>query len=175
MFRFILASLGLLLCCTNLFSQKDYSKYKFGTVTDEDREMTVAPLDSSAEAYVLFDQLRLEVLQTPEGRPILHEYRHRQVKLLRESAFDRADIEIVYNRDNERVSSIKAVIHLPDGSSEKIPKREIIRERYDDDRDIYKFTFPGVTAGAIIEYAYLKTDEYITVPSRYYFQEDSFL
>jgi hypothetical protein len=172
MFRFILASLGLLLCCTNLFSQKDYSKYKFGTVTDGDREMTVAPIDSSAEAYVLFDQLRLEVLQTSEGRPILHEYRHRQVKLLRESAFGRADIEIVYNRDNERVSSIKAVIHLPDGSSEKIPKREIIRERYDDDRDIYKFTFPGVTAGAIIEYAYLKTDEYITVPSRYYFQED---
>lgn len=160
--------------CTTLFltAQDDYAKYDYGDVMRADRELTVAPGDSSAEAYVLFDLLRLGMIQDNDGRPILQEYRHRQLKLLRESSFDRADVEFVYYRERENISTIKAQIHLPDGKTIKIPRKDMIRERYDDDRDIWKFTFPNVTEGAILEYAYTKSDEGITIPSRYYFQED---
>lgn len=164
----------LAITCASLsaFAQTDYSQLKYGDIKPADRKMTVAPSDSSAEAYVLFDLLRMEMIQDNDGRPILQEYRHRQLKLLRESSFDRADVELVYWRDSEKISSIKAQIHLPNGKTIKVPKKDMIRERYDDDRDIWRFTFPSVTEGAILEFAYTTSDEGITIPSRYYFQED---
>ena len=66
---------------------------------------------------------------------------------------------------------MRATIHFPDGGSKKLSKSDFIRERYDDDRDIYKFTFPGVREGATIEYSYVKTDNFVVIPSRYFFQE----
>lgn len=103
---------------------------------------------------------------------MLNEFRHRRVKLLKPSSFERADVEIIYNRDYEKVSNLKAAIHLPTGGTITLKRSDFIRERYDDDRDIFKFTFPQVTEGAVIEYSYVTYDDYPTVPSRYYFQED---
>ncbi len=129
------------------------------------------PSDSTAEAYVLHDELSLEFIQDPDGRPMLKEYRHRRVKLFTAASFERADVEIIYNRESDRVSTLRAVIHFPDGGAKKLSKSDFIKERYDDDRDIYKFTFPGVREGAIIEYSYVQTDKFIVIPSRYFFQE----
>lgn len=144
---------------------------KFGKLDAADRKMMSLPTDSTAEAYVLHDELGMEFVQSPEGRPMLQEYRHRRVKLFTAASFDRADIEIVYNRESNRISKLRATIHFPDGGSEKLSKSDFIKERYDDDRDIYKFTFPGVREGAIIEYSYVQTDEFVVIPSRYFFQE----
>lgn len=172
MLKHLLTVFSLFLFTLSLTAQTDYSKYKFGDISKADRALMEVPGDSTAEAYVLFDLLRLELILNPEGRPILQEYRHRQEKLLRESSFDRADIQILYWKESEKINSIKAAIHLPNGKTIKISRKDMIRERYDDDRDVWKLTYPGVTEGAIIEYAYVKSDEGITVPSRYYFQED---
>ena len=156
----------------SLHAQTDYLKYSYGDVTAEDLQLTVAPNDSAAEAYVLFDLLRVRMIQTPDGYPRLQEFRHRQVKLLRESSFDRADIEIPYYRETQKISDLKAQIHLPNGKRIKVTKRDMIKESYDEDRNIYKFTFPNVEEGAVLEYVYQITSENITIPSRYYFQED---
>lgn len=160
-----LLSLGL--------SAQDPVEIKFGKVSPEDQEMMSLPgADSSAEAYVLHKTYELEFIQDNEGRPVLKEFHHRRVKLLTEASFERADVELVYNRQNEKIYSLKAGIHFPDGGSRKLENSDFIRERYDDNRDILKFTFPGVREGAIIEYTYVKNDESIIIPSRYFFQED---
>jgi hypothetical protein len=159
----------LFLFTANLSAQKDDPK--FGKIDNADREMMSLPSDSTAEAYVLHDLLNLEVFQNPDGRPMLREYRHRRVKLFTAASFDRADIEIIYGRENNRIANMKAAVHFPDGGSQKLSKSDFIRERYDDDRDIYKFTFPGVREGVIIEYSYTETDKYIVIPSRYFYQE----
>lgn len=172
MFKHLLTGLLVALFAFPVAAQTDYTKYKFGDISKADRALMAAPGDSTAEAYVLFDLNRLELILNPQGAPLLQEYRHRQVKLLRESSFDRADLEVAYYRESEKINSIKATIHLPNGKSIKIPRKDMIRERYDEDRDVWRFTFPGVTEGAIIEYAYTKTDESIYVPSRYFFQEN---
>ncbi len=157
---------------TSLFSQ-NAADIKFGKVSPEDRALMTAPgADSAAEAYVLYDVLDLDINQDPDGRPYMKEFRHRRLKLLTEASFERADVEIVYNRESQRLYALNAMVHLPDGGFEKLNKKDFIRERYDDDRDVLKFTFPGIREGAIIEYSYAKNDEYITVPARYFFQED---
>lgn len=145
---------------------------EFGKISQADREMMVCPVDSSAEAYTLHDQLFLEIIQNNDGAPVLREQRHRRIKLLKPASFDRADVELIYWREHQRITGLKAAIHLPSGGIIMLQGGDFIRERYDDDRDIYKFTFPRVTEGAVIEYAYTQYDDYITAPSRYFFQED---
>jgi hypothetical protein len=167
--------LTLLLLCfaVTILAAQDPVKIKFGKISPEDRALMTAPgVDSSAEAYVLHDAIDVEFLQDNDGRPLLKEYHHRRVKLLTEAGFDRADIQLVLSRNYEKIYGIKAIIHFPDGGSEKLSNKDIIRERYDDDRDIIKFTFPGVRVGAVLEYLYINTHESILVPSRYFFQED---
>ncbi|MFK8163594.1 MAG: DUF3857 domain-containing protein [Lewinella sp.] len=166
--------LPLMLCCflTSLSAQ-DPIEIKFGKITPDDRGLMVAPgKDSTAEAYVLHKSLEVELVQDNQGRPILKEYYQRRVKLLTEAGFDEADIELVYSREYESLYQLKAMIHFPDGESRKLERKEFIRERYDDARDIVKFTFPGVREGAIIEYSYVKNDKYVVVPTRYFFQEN---
>ena len=146
-------------------------KIKFGKISQADADLMAVPGDSTAEAYVLFDKLQMDIIQNPSGAPIMKEYRHRRVKLLTEASFGRADVELSYNRDYEKIYQLQAIIHFPDGESTKLRKNDFIRENYDDDYGIYKFTFPGVREGAILEYSYVKSDKNIVVPSRYYFQE----
>jgi len=76
-----------------LFAQGE--EIKFGKLDVNDRKMMSLPTDTTAEAYVLHDELSLDFVQSPEGRPMLSEYRHRRVKLFTPSSFDRADIEII--------------------------------------------------------------------------------
>ena len=78
------------------------------------------PGDSTAEAYVLYDKLQMDIIQNPSGAPRMKEYRHRRVKLLTEASFGRADVELSYNRDNEKIYQLQAIIHLPDGKSTKL-------------------------------------------------------
>ncbi|WP_026231718.1 DUF3857 domain-containing protein [Neolewinella persica] len=152
---------------------QDPVKIKFGKITPEDRALMTAPgADSTAEAYVLYDALEVRFLQDGDGRPALKEYRHRRIKLLTEEGFSRADVQLVFNPKYSRIYSMNAVIHFPDGGSKKLSNKDFIRERYDDNRDIIKFTFPGVRVGAVIEYTYSENSESILVPSRYFFQED---
>lgn len=172
MFKHLLTISLLSFFSCSLVAQDDYAKYSYGDITEEDRALMIAPGDSTAEAYVLYDLLRMDMIMTPDGIPALQEYRHRQLKLLRESSFGRADIEIIYYRGSEKVNRIKATIHLPNGKSIKVPRKDMIRERYDEDREIIKFTFPNVTEGAIIEYTYTNISESILIPSRYQFQEN---
>ncbi len=158
-------------CASQLIAQDDPGNVKYGQVSEADLQLTMAPGDSTADAYVLYDLMDMRIEYTYEGRPGLREIVHRRVKLLRESSFDRAEVEVIYNRQHEKLMETHAMVHLPNGEKIKLSKSDFIRERYDDERDIFKFTFPGLTPGAIIEYEYEKTDEGITVPSRYYFQE----
>lgn len=145
---------------------------KFGNIDKADLALLVAPGDSTAEAYVLYDVLEMQVVPGSDGQAVMNEFRHRRIKLLTEASFDRADVEIVFHRETERVFQIKAEIHFPDGSSEKVSKRDIIKERLNDTYDVYKFTFPGVREGAILEYSWAENDDNIVVPARYFFQED---
>ncbi|MEL7163107.1 MAG: hypothetical protein AAFN92_20270, partial [Bacteroidota bacterium] len=123
-------------------SQRDRKDIKFGQVTDVDRQLTAVPTDSTAEAYVLYDLLDMAVRDDPDGNPMLHERRHRRLKLLRESSFDRADIEIYFRKQSERVQQLSAEVHLPDGETIKLRNKDFLREEYNDDVDVIKFTFP---------------------------------
>ncbi|MCP9237599.1 DUF3857 domain-containing protein [Lewinella sp. JB7] len=147
-------------------------KIKFGRISDEDRQLLSAPGDSAAAAYVLYDGLHLTFEYLQGKGPVRVERFHRRLKLLKPSSFDRADIILPYNRDYQDITGVDAVVHLPEGGTVKLSKRDIITEKRADNREAIKFTFPQVSPGATIEYEYTLRSESILVPTTYQFQED---
>ncbi|NJB85125.1 transglutaminase-like putative cysteine protease [Lewinella marina] len=144
----------------------------FGPVSDEDRALREAPGDPTAEAYVLFDRLSLDFEFNDTDGPSLTERHHRRVKLLKPSSFDRANITLEYNREYAEISEVEAFIHLPTGGTLPVPSDQIRLEKLNGTREAFKFTFPQVSEGAILEYRYLERRKNILIPSPYYFQED---
>ncbi|WP_116124639.1 DUF3857 domain-containing protein [Lewinella sp. IMCC34183] len=144
----------------------------YGRVSDEDRALRQVPGDSTADAYVLYDRLSLGFNYNEQDGPSLAERHHRRVKLLRPSAFDRADVELTFDREFSEISDLEGIIHLPTGGSLPLSPADIHQERVGGTREVIKFTFPRVTEGAIIEYRYVARRKSILIPSTYYFQED---
>lgn len=162
----------ILLCSTAILGAQRFDDPKEGRVTDEERAMLSYPPDTSAEAVVLFDRIDLGMIWNSQDGPQVSEQRHRRVKLLKPSSFDRADIVLDYNRDNERIGDFDAFVHLPNGETIKMKKSDIIREQVADDHFRVKVTLPQIEVGAIIEYSYYNVRESITFLPRYVFQED---
>lgn len=152
-----------------------YAQYEagltFGDVSPEDRSLLVVPGDTAAEAYVLYDHLDL-AFRYQEGKgPFLLETHHRRVKLLKPSSFDRANVTLTYDREYEEINDLRAAIHLPAGGALVLRPEDFLRDRDSDGQAIVKFTFPQVSAGAIIEYTYTRKRRSIMAPSVYFFQE----
>lgn len=167
----IILSLGLSLLGTITFAQ-DIHTVEFGRVSDADRSLLVAPGDTTAEAYVLYDRLSLDFEYNDTDGPSLTERHHRRLKLLKPSAFDRANIVLEFDRRYGDISEVEAFIHLPGGGTLPVSTQDIHHAREEDTREVIRFTFPQVSEGAIVEYRYLHRRKNILIPTTYYFQED---
>lgn len=143
---------------------------KWGKASQEDLDMKVYPLDTSAAAVVLVDygHLRFDFAGS-ETRYIFH--RHRRIKVLRRSAFSEGDITIPYYGD-DYITSLKGQIINPDGSKQVIKKSEIFDEKVTDTKKAIKFTFPNLQEGSIIEYEYDLYSPYYFQLEQWFFQDD---
>lgn len=152
-------------------SSQTFEEIVFGDIPPEDLALTQLESDTSADAYVLHDQVNHEIYKhnfSFRKRTIVH----RRLKLFQASSFERSDVEIGYFTETEKVKGLKAAIYLPSGEIIDLDRRDFIREEEDDDFSVVKFTFPQVTEGAVIEYQYEVESESIIQTDKYYFQED---
>ena len=166
--------LTLLLLCLLGFqlTAQDVPVVEFGRVPPEDRRLTAAPGDSTAEAYVLYDRQSLDFEYREGEGPLLRETFHTRIKLFRPSSFERANVSIGYNRDYGSIDKLEGIIHLPGGGSLPLPADNIKQEKVRDDYYRVKFTFPQVTEGAIIEYRYVRRTKSILIPTTFVYQQD---
>lgn len=157
-------------------SFKSYSQdksIKFGNVPADDIAMTVYEAEPEAEAVVLAKTTDLVMNYQQNGFVMIYK-NFKRIKILKESAFDRATIEFDYYHKNRReiVTNLKALITYPDGSSYKLKKDEIYKTKADNSWTNVKFTFPKLEEGVIIEYSYdLKSEDIFTLED-FYFQFD---
>lgn len=158
-------SLLLLLCSMGLFAQEPE---KFGKVPEADLSMTVYEPDSSATAVVLFDVGNVD-FDFNRGKAAYIFKRHKRIKILDRSAFDYGDIAISYYSD-ERVSGLNAMVHNPDGSTEKLRKKDFFTEPYNENWTQVKFSFPDLQEGSIIEYEYEYYSPYLQNLPEWFFQ-----
>lgn len=156
----------LFLVSISLFAQKP--EFKFGKIDMADMEASKCPIDSTADAYILgdFGYSYFEYSDTKDNFQTIFR-QHFRIKILKKTAFHWADVVIPlykYNNGNseERITSFKAsTFNIENGKivASKVEKSATFKEEVNKSRINYKFTFPNVKEGSIIEVDYEITSD----------------
>lgn len=147
------------------------SPIELGVISQADLEMTTYESDTSAAALVLCDFGRITVEELSSEYKCRY-YRHRRVKILKESGFDYANVQLSYYSENKRqqMGRIKANIFSPDGTVYSLSKKDFFEEENKYVTTV-KFVFPNVQVGSVIEYEYTVMHDQILELPEWYFQE----
>jgi hypothetical protein len=137
---------------------------KFGKITDYELTMTSYEQDPSAQAVVLYEDVKIRyVYDYRVGFKQLYYYSVK-IKILNTDASGWADVEIPYYKDKEFVGGINATTYnLENGKVVKssLGSKYIFREQVVDDKYLLKFSLPNVKAGSVIEYKYNISSDYV--------------
>ena len=164
-----------------MFAQKN-SLPKIGTIDAQTLVMTAYPADSSVEAVVLIDYGETDFFYDDVKGFFIRTRIRERIKILKESAFERASIAITYhkvpsNDETEVIDDIRGLTYnLVDGKvvAEEISGKAIVREKLSDEFSAYKFNLPNVRKGSVIEYTYERQTplNYRSAPGTWNFQAD---
>lgn len=160
---------SLLLLSGILLAQK--APIKWGKISEEDLAMTTYEADPDADAVVLYDYGNISFDLFPSGA-VYNLSRTKRIKILKNSAFDRGNIEISYFKDSKVKITLKAHVFQPDGSETQVAKQDIYDEKIYQSWYQKRVALPDVTEGCIIEYTYKITSPYLSQLRTWYFQED---
>ena len=149
-------------------------KIKFGKIAPEDLAMQSYALDTEANAVYLAKVGSVRYDLNDERYFILEE-NHVVLKILTETGIDEyGNVEIPYYRydDHSKITGLKAIVHLPDGTEIKVDNSQIIDEKTNDFWSAKKIAFPKLVPGAIIEYQYNLQSQSILHPVDWFLQAD---
>lgn len=150
------------------FSQAEFPYFE--KIADEDLQMSIYSKDSSAAAIYLMNYGKARYDEIKK-KPCFYYDHHYQIKILNKSAFDEADVTLYFFKKRP-IENLKAVIHFfEDGKHKSVPVTEIFTEEISKYIHAYKFSFPNVKEGAIIEYCYTTIGNAIALPNDFYFQK----
>ncbi len=164
----------ILLLCLNSFGQK----FKFKNVSKEELEEKFHPKDSTTSAAVLFEEGTLTMKFDEKWFYELEVVK--RIKIYNEDGYDYATIKIPYfygdnNSSREDIKSLKAYTYNLEGNKvkgEKIKNADIINEQVSEKWKQFKFTFPNLKPGTVIEYTYVYESPNIGELPKWTFQED---
>lgn len=147
--------------------------FEIGKVPAEDLQMKVFEPDTAAVALVLYNYGHAEVVNAG-GAFHLHWEQKRRVKILKKPGFKYGNISIPFNsyNKNETFYFESAQVHLPNGTTVKVGKKDVFIDKLNDYWSVARFTFPQMEEGCIIEYSYYINSENFVTLRDWYFQED---
>lgn len=153
--------IGLILFSNGIILAVPRPTFKFGEISIKDFIPTSYKVDSSAAAVYLFDNGKAYFEGNSEGYLSVIYTKHARIHLLNKNGFDAATITLpVYDySDNTRdkIKKIEAVVYnLENGKiiETKVDKESLFKEKVSRGVTIYKFTFPNIKVGSILEYRY---------------------
>ncbi|MGN6493341.1 MAG: DUF3857 domain-containing protein [Agriterribacter sp.] len=159
--------LVLLCLATSPLIAQDKLNLKYGKITPADFDLSKHKFDTSVSAVVIADVGRSDFEGNIKGWFSLTFKRHTRIKILNKNGMDAADVSIplfFIGNAEEKVSNLKASTYtLEDGKvvETELDKKSIFKDKYDKNHMTVKFTLPGVKEGAIIEYSYVVTSDFL--------------
>jgi hypothetical protein len=144
---------------------------EFGEVTKEELLEKSYPLDSSANAAVLYKSQKTYF--TASAQVSLVTEIHERIKIYNKEGFDKATVSLNLFKSgssNERVSKIKAYTYNLEGDKivkTKLEKDQIFESEYSYNYNQIKLTMSNVKEGSVIEVEY-------KITSPFYFNIDEF-
>ena len=175
--KLLLTSVCSLFILTLLSAQEKLNS-KFGKIQPQDFEINSSLLDSNVNAIVLSDQGSTEFEGNSKGWFAMTYRRHKRIKLINKNGFDAADISIFLYSDGqnaEKLSELKAnTYNLQNGEvvTTELGKKSIFTEKINRNLIQYKFTFPALTSGSIIEFTYTIESDFMFNLQPWIFQGD---
>ncbi len=152
----ILIALFLILMANQLFAQD----YKYGKVSKEELEEKYCPLDSSANAAVLYKKRKTFFdYKQDVGFEVVTEI-HERIKIYNKEGFDWATKKIDYynsTQAREKIIGLKATTYNLENS--KIIETDLNKKDvFDQESNKYwseqKFTMPNIKEGCVLEWTY---------------------
>ena len=146
------------------YSQEDF-KPKFGLIDRESLEMTAYAKDSTVDAVYLYDYGNVKFSYDDQKGIVMIMDCWVRIKILKESALDRASVSLSYydgyeNDKSERIESMKGFTYNLEVNqivTTPLDRKSIKREKSSDKYSTNKFNLPNVKKGSVIEYAYTRT------------------
>lgn len=136
---------------------------EFGKVDPAQLRMTSCPFEKEANAMVLYDYE--SVTCKLEGyMPRIITERFVRIKIFNQNGFSAANIQIPYlNRGRHtKMKEISAICYNLDSTgkivAQKIEKKQIFKNKSDDEIRSISFSFPGLKPGSVVEYKYTKIE-----------------
>ncbi|MDR0798173.1 MAG: DUF3857 domain-containing protein [Dysgonamonadaceae bacterium] len=167
---------GLILCAQFLVAQE---KFKFGNVPQDLLEMTVYAQDSTASAFVVYENNDVYYNYNNANRDfeIVTDYTVR-IKILTQDGVDYANGSILFYKGrtaaaSESINGLNgATYNLENGKivTDKLSKEYIFTEDVTDYVKRMKFALPAVKIGSVIEYKYTLKSPHYENPNDFQFQ-----
>ena len=166
-----------LLLTLSIYGQ-DKSPVKFGKISAADFK-TIYSIDSNASAVVIADIGSSEITSNMKGWFSI-EFKHfKRIHILKDNAFDLADVEIIlYTEANEEeeLKNVKAhTYNLENGKIAETKleaKTSLYTTQVNKNHIAKNFSLPAVKAGSIIEYEYTVNSDFIFNMQPWQFQGD---
>ena len=166
-----------LCCCFSLVNAQD--KFKFGEVSDDLLKMTVYDKDSTASAFVAYENKEV-YYNWNSGLgdfELVSDYTVR-IKVLTAEGAEQANGSIIFYRGNssrtsESIDGLTGwTYNLDNGKAvkEKLAKEYVFTEDVTENIKRMKFALPAVKAGSVIEYKYTLRSPYYYNPQNCRFQ-----
>ncbi len=176
--RHLYLLITFVILATAVFAQKiSLSKYKFGSVTQQDFAPKIYSIDSNAQAVILFDKgVATYVTDNADWFNIEYVY-HKKIRILNKNQFDLATVEIpLYKGNNleDKVDRIEAVTYNLENNvvvPTKMDKESVFNDKASKEYSIKKFTLPNLKEGCIIEYTYTIVSKNAYNLRSWYFQD----
>jgi len=138
---------------SSVYSQK--LDIPFGQIKKADLTMTLYDKDKGADAVILSDIGKAELMFVGEKFQIIME-RDVQIKIVNQGGFDYANIEIPYGASDRVYVTNASTFNLVNDSivETKIDKKGFYKEKSNRYERNLRFAFPDVKEGSIIKYRY---------------------
>ncbi len=153
------------MCHGIVYSQIVKVNPKFDAVSDDEVKMTSFALDTSAEAVVLYRGDKRSIYLTPNGDFAVENTSRLRIKILKESAKDLADFQMLYRTDGdmiEKISDIKVITYNWENGKvvkTKMSKEFIFDTKFSDGVKKLAFTAQNVKVGSVIEVSYMNKNK----------------
>ena len=162
-----------------LLSQATFAQdFKFGTVSIKELNEKQCPIDSTADAAVLYSERKSYIdLDNDYGIVVRNVYTKRLKIYHKDGAkYARVDIPInIYKMEKETVKNIKAYTYNLSGNKivkTALKKSEIFREKTSEHIVTIKFTMPKIKDGSVVEWTYTRSNPFLHYINEIVLQED---
>ncbi|WP_406684054.1 DUF3857 domain-containing protein [Seonamhaeicola sp. MEBiC1930] len=164
----------LLLPTFYLFSQTSFNSEDF-RVTLADINTNVYEKDSTANSVIIYEHGKSWV--SPSTYKLMTKEK-RKIKILNKEGFDKATIELYMYKSGSKFEKVEDILattyNLVDGNviTTQLNKKDVYKEKYNENFDIVKFTLPNVKEGTVISYSYTIISPFMFKYKGWEFQHD---